>query len=105
LIVTEVSESANSFSCSTSSAKDGAQPLYDTDMKIIFTEGSIHHLKTMEMQTAPRVGEEVVVDNHIWKVDSITHFPKENGLNDNKDRCGWDDERDADLTVHLAETE
>jgi hypothetical protein len=54
-------------------------------MKIIFTEGSIHHLKTMEMQTAPRVGEEVVVDNHIWKVDSITHFPKENGLNDNKD--------------------
>jgi hypothetical protein len=74
-------------------------------MKIIFTEGSIHHLKTMEMQTAPRVGEEVVVDNHIWKVDSITHFPKENGLNDNKDRCGWDDERDADLSVHLAERE
>lgn len=70
-------------------------------MKAIFTEGSIHHLKTMDIHTVPRLGEQVVVNNDIWTVDSVTHFPKRDGLNDNKSCCGWDDERDADITVHL----
>ena len=53
------------------------------------------------MQTAPRVGEQIVVDNRFWRVDSVTHLPKENGKNDNADCCGWDDDQDADLTGHL----
>lgn len=68
---------------------------------MIFTEGSIHHLKTMEMQTAPRVGEGVVVDNKLWTVDKIVHFPKLDGLNENESYSGHDDDRDADMTVHL----
>ena len=74
-------------------------------MKVIFTEGSIHHLKTMELHTAPRVGDEVVVDNDTWTVESVTHFPKTDGLNDNVNCCGWDDDRDADMTVHLVREE
>ena len=70
-------------------------------MKIIFTEGSIHHLATLEMHTSPRVGEELVVDNKLWTVDKVTHFPKSNGKNGNENCCGWDDDRDADMTVHL----
>ncbi len=72
-------------------------------MKVIFSEGSIHHLKTMEMETAPRVGEQVIVENQFWTVESVTHLPKQNGRNDNEDMCGWDDARDADLTVHLTD--
>jgi len=74
-------------------------------MKIIFTEGSIHHLKTMDMHTAPRVGEKIVVDNHTWSVESVTHFPKDSGRNENENSSGWDEERDADMTVHLVEKE
>ncbi len=74
-------------------------------MKVIFTEGSLHHLKTMEMLAVPRYGEEIVVDNKFWTVKSVTHLPKENGLNDNQDMCGWDDARDADATVHLKEND
>ena len=71
------------------------------DMKVIFTEGSVHHLKTMEMHTAPRVGEKVVVDNKLWTVDQVVHLPKVNGLNENESYSGYDDRRDADMTVHL----
>ncbi len=74
-------------------------------MKIIFTEGSIHHLKTMDIHTAPRVGEQVVVDNRTWTVDSVTHFPKESGRNDNENCNAWDEDRDADMTVHLVDEE
>jgi len=74
-------------------------------MKITFTEGSIHHLKTMDMHTAPRVGEKIVVDNHTWSVESVTHFPKDSGRNGNENSSGWDEERDADMTVHLVEKE
>lgn len=76
-------------------------PMYDGFMKIIFSEGSIHHLKTMEMQTAPRVGEKVVIDDKFWTVCNVTHLPKTNGANDNENMCAWDDSRDADMTVHL----
>ena len=72
-------------------------------MKVIFTEGSIHYLKTMDMQTAPRVGEKVVVNNQFWTVESVTHFPKESGRNDNENCNGWDEDRDADMSVHLVE--
>jgi hypothetical protein len=72
-------------------------------MKAIFTEGSIHHLKTMEVQAVPRIGETVIVDNKTWTVEEVTHFPKQNGRNDNENCCGWDDDRDADLSVHLAQ--
>ena len=70
-------------------------------MKVIFTEGSVHYLKTMEMQTAPRVGEKVLVDNKLWTVDEVTHLPKVDGVNGNETYYGHDDDRDADLNVHL----
>jgi hypothetical protein len=73
-------------------------------MKVIFSEGSIHHLKTMEMGAVPRIGDRVVVDNKTWTVDRVvTHFPKENGINDNENCCPWDDDRDADLFIHLVD--
>ena len=70
-------------------------------MKAIFTEGSIHHLKTMQVDTAPRAGDEVIIENHIWIVDKVTHLPKQDGRNDNETCCGWDVDRDADLSIHL----
>lgn len=70
-------------------------------MKVISTEGSVHHLKTMEMQTAPRVGDEVIVNNDPWTVDRVAHLPKGNGRNDNETWFNWDDDRDADMSVHL----
>ena len=75
--------------------------LYDGGMKVIFTEGSLHHLRTMDMETAPQTGEKVVVDDKFWTVKSVTHLPKTNGVNDNENCCGWDEDQDADLTVHL----
>lgn len=78
-------------------------PLYDSGMKVIFTEGSLHHLKTMEMAATPRAGEKVIVNDKFWIVKSVTHLPKQNDINDDENCCGWDDDRDADLTVHLKE--
>jgi hypothetical protein len=74
-------------------------------MKVIFTEGSLHHLKTMDIHIAPREGEEVVVDNRIWIVGTVTHLPKVEGVNDNEDCCGWDLDRNADMTIHLVDRE
>ena len=47
----------------------------------------------------------MVVDNHTWSVESVTHFPKDSGRNGNENSSGWDEERDADMTVHLVEKE
>jgi hypothetical protein len=48
----------------------------------------------------------VVVNNRTWTVDSVTHFPKEErGRNDNENCNGWDEDRDADMTVHLVDEE
>ena len=48
-------------------ARDLIHPLTSatrmSEMTVTLAEGSIHHLKTMEMLTALRIGEEVVVDN------------------------------------------
>ena len=45
----------------------------------------------------------MVVDNDTWTVESVTHFPKEGGRNDNENCNGWDEDRDADMTVHLVD--
>jgi hypothetical protein len=59
----------------------------------------------MDIHTAPRVGEKVVIDNHTWTADSVTHLPKQSGRNDNENCNDWDQDRDADLTVHLVDRE
>jgi len=73
-------------------------------MKVIFSEGS-GHLDTMEMQTTPRVGENIVVHNRLWVVKRVTHLPKKDGRNDNENTCGWDSNRDADIAVRLEDDE
>lgn len=55
----------------------------------------------MEVEAVSRAVEKVIVDNHIWTVDKVTYFPKHSGRNENESCCGWDDDRNADLTVDL----
>jgi hypothetical protein len=74
-------------------------------LKVIFTEGSLHHLCDRYMRAVPRRGDEVVIDNDLWIVERVTHLPfnPSTGKNDNEDCMGWDEDRQADLSVHLRE--
>lgn len=51
------------------------------------------------------MSKRLCVDNLGQTVGSVTHLPKTNGRNDNKNQIGWDDEHDADMSIHLADEE